>query len=85
MQNLEQLKAALAQGVVQVTFTKTDGSTRVMLATWKTSLLPVMTVEESHTATATKDENLVKVYDIQAQGWRSFRAERVQSWSTDIT
>lgn len=84
MQNLEQLHMALHAGLVRVTFTKQDGSTRVMLATLKSELLPTSTVQESTREKRNQDVNLVRVYDTQAQGWRSFRMERLQHWHAEV-
>jgi hypothetical protein len=78
--NQTELAQALASHVVQVTFVKADGSQRVMQATTQPSLLPVVTVLESEINHKPKDPNLFKVWDMQAQAWRSFRAERVTGW-----
>lgn len=78
--NQNDLAQALAEHVVQVTFVKADGTQRVMMATTQPSLLPVTTITESEATTKPKDANLFKVWDMQAQAWRSFRAERVTDW-----
>jgi hypothetical protein len=53
-----------------------------MLATQNPQYLPsqdhnTITKEQKSTKI---DENLIKVYDLEVKGWRSFRSERVQSW-----
>lgn len=83
MQNLDLLKQALYEGVVSVTFTKKDGSTREMKATLKSDLLPAAPVQENSQKKLQQDPNLVHVYDTQAQGWRSFRMERLQHWKAE--
>lgn len=72
-----ELAEALASHVVKVTFTKSDGSERIMLATTQPHLLPPMEVTESQVEHKPKDPNLFKVWDMEVQAWRSFRAERV--------
>jgi hypothetical protein len=84
MQNLDLLKQALYEGVVSVTFTKKDGSTREMKATLKSDLLPATPVQENSQKKPQQDPNLVHVYDTQAQGWRSFRMERLQHWQAEV-
>lgn len=69
--NREELLKQLIHGVLQVTFTKADGSTRVMDATLAPYLLPEATQRSNHT-----DETLI-VYDLDAEGWRSFRLDRL--------
>lgn len=83
MQDLEQLQSALYAGIVTVTFTKKDGTTRVMSATLKADLLPPAPVQANTRKKALQDPNLIHVYDTQAQGWRSFRMERLQHWQAD--
>jgi hypothetical protein len=78
--NQIELSQALATHVVQVTFVKADGTQRVMQATTQPSRLPVTTIMESEAMTKPKDVNLFKVWDMQAQAWRSFRMERVTDW-----
>jgi hypothetical protein len=80
MQDIEQLKQALLEGAVNVTFTKADGTTRHMLATLESSKLNVIPVGSTNTNKINNDPALIRVYDLEAEGWRSFRAERIQNW-----
>lgn len=80
MENLDELRDALSQGIVNVTFTKADGSTRVMLATLNHDIVPAQSLAETTQRKPNTDPLLVKVYDTEAAGWRSFRAERIQNW-----
>jgi hypothetical protein len=66
--------------VVEVTFTKVDGTTRVMRCTLDPKFLP-----ESYTQDADKERkfhtenpNVISAWDVQKGGWRSFRIDSVE-------
>ena len=67
---------------VEVTFTKKDGSERVMKCTTKDELIPQV-VEESLTPKREKktNEEVMSVYDLEAAGWRSFRWDSIKQVS----
>lgn len=77
----EQLVEQLRNGVVEVSFIKLNGERRVMECT----LLPHMLPEpkKDHTTSQKKsrepDPLVVSVWDVNAQGWRAFRYERVEN------
>lgn len=73
----EQIVAALREGTVEVTFVKKDGDTRIMTCTLNPQYLPAVNITEK---TKTKKENLdvLSVYDLNAQGWRSFIIKNVK-------
>lgn len=73
------LKERLQEGVVQVTFTKKDGSNRVMLATLNEDLIPA-DKKPKGTGKTVDNGNTFAVYDTEADGWRSFNFDTV----TDI-
>jgi len=86
------LKGHLNYGPVTLTFTKKDGSERVMECTTNTLLIPVDLTEEKHyTNTDNKidfpvlkkekkvNEEVMPVYDLEAKSWRSFRWDSVKS------
>jgi hypothetical protein len=66
----------LHAGPVTVTFNKKDGSERVMTCSLQPELLPPATVNES-TTTKKENTNIISVYDLTAQGWRSFIVKNV--------
>lgn len=72
----------LHRGPVKVTFVKKDGSVRQMICTLKPDLLPV--VEEKST-TRPKKENtdVMAVYDVEVNAWRSFTVKSVTSVEVD--
>lgn len=66
-----ELAEILRSEILEVFFTKKDGSARTMLCTLKESYLPSL-MEEAETST--KDNpNVLAVWDIDNSGWRSFR------------
>lgn len=79
--NASELKAALSEGVKTVTFTKKDGTTRVMKCTMNYGLIPETNQpknkNESGTESSLEETQLLKVYDLEVQGWRSFNFDQV--------
>jgi len=70
------LKSVLNDGVATITFTKTDGTERVMKCTLDRKMVPEpKVVHESRLRSISPD--VLPVYDIEAQGWRSFRWDSV--------
>jgi len=77
------LRSHLRFGPVTVTFTKKDGTDRVMTCTTNEQLVPQEPIHETNTDNpidfpAPKrekkaNEDVMSVYDIDAKGWRSFR------------
>ena len=57
-----------------VCFTKKDGTERVMRCTLNPDLLPLIKVDETVAAKPErkKSDTSLAVYDLDAQGWRSF-------------
>lgn len=71
------LKGMLQVTPITVTFTKKDGTTRVMNCTLEPSKLPIV---ESHEPKKErkKSEDTVSVFDIDANSWRSFTLKSVK-------
>ena len=75
----------LHQKVCKVVFTKVNGDTRVMHATLNESLLPQQVDLEEHIQKKTKKPNpdVLAVYDVDANGWRSFRWDSLKDFNTE--
>ena len=70
------LKSILNDGVATITFNKTDGTERVMKCTLDRKMVPEQkSVHESRIRSVSPD--VLPVYDIEAQGWRSFRWDSI--------
>jgi len=87
------LKGMLVMGPVTVTFTKKDGTERVMECTTSPEIVPVE-VHETNTDNpidfpAPKrekkaSEDTCPVYDMGAKGWRSFRWDSIKQVTLTI-
>lgn len=66
----------LKEGIVTVTFTKKDGTKRVMRCTLDPRIIP--SVDSSRTKAERKKSNAVlPVYDVSEKGWRSFQLHSI--------
>jgi hypothetical protein len=81
----EDMIQALSENVCEVNFNKVDGSVRKMFCTLNPSIMNIDS-DGGIAKAKSKEANLdiVKCFDVQAQGWRSFRVESVIDWSIDI-
>jgi hypothetical protein len=82
----EWIVSHLKAGKVTVEFTKKDGNYRKMTCTLNADLLPTK-VDKISESTSPKKENLdiISVFDMEAQAWRSFIVKNVQNISFDLT
>jgi hypothetical protein len=78
--DINELRKLLSTDVVTVVFTKKDGSNREMICTTIPDYLPEST--SSNISTAPSD-SVVTVWDLEQNGWRSFRFDSVKSIDTD--
>jgi hypothetical protein len=67
------LKGLLKNEVVNLTFTKKDGSEREMVATLSEARIPKSEKSTESAAIRKYSDEAQPVYDIEAKGWRSFR------------
>jgi hypothetical protein len=74
----QKIQEQLQSGVALVTFTKADGSLRDMKCTLQPRLLPQHTVKEK-TSDVKENCDCLKVYDLETDGWRSFKISRLIS------
>ncbi len=73
------LKGHLNYGPVTVTFTKKDGTERVMNCTTNSELVPAEPIVEGVEKKEKKvNEEVMPVYDLDAKGWRSFRWDSIK-------
>ena len=73
----EEIKLLLEQNVLVVNFTKLDGDKRVMTCTLREDMKPKTVVKEG--VTKKVNDSIVNVWDVNAQGWRSFKYDRLNS------
>jgi hypothetical protein len=76
--DVTQLRSLLRQNVVTVTFTKVNGDIRVMDCTTKWELIPPSGWPQGKIELSEETSNkTIRVYDVKAQGWRSFIIDNV--------
>ena len=72
----ESMKYELNQGLCEVTFTKVDGDERIMTCTTDLGAIPEGNRPKG-TGKEPKANAAIPVWDINAEGWRSFKSESV--------
>jgi len=87
------LRSHLKYGPVTVTFTKKDGTERVMKCTTSESLVPQL-LHETNTDNPIDfpepkkekkvNEDVMPVYDLESKHWKSFRWDSIKSVSFTI-
>ena len=75
---VDELKSYLISGAVSVTFTKKDGCERVMRCTVNEQNIPSELLPKGTGAKVTTE--VQKVFDLDAQAWRSFRLDSVKTF-----
>lgn len=74
MFNIDEIRSAASSGTIEVEFYKADNSVRKMVCTTKD--VPVNPKSEGYKPSDT----IVTVWDIEADGWRSFKIDKVIKW-----
>ena len=76
----ENIIADLKSHVMEVSFTKVNGDSRIMRCTLDQRIIPQPVdykhLEEQHSKPENKE--IVACWDVQANGWRSFRVDSVK-------
>lgn len=80
--DIDNLKFQLTEGRVRVEFTKIDGTHRSMLCTRNFHEIPAENIPVG-TTNKKLNENILRVYDLEKQAWRSIRIDNIQSWIKD--
>jgi len=73
----------LTKSVASVTFTKKDGTNRVMRCTLKEELLPAVDSDPDKKTRKQNDESL-SVWDLDKKAWRSFRVDSVTKFEIEL-
>ena len=71
------LKSELFKNIVNVTFIKKDGTQRSMRCTLQPELLPAQTDLEEAVQKKTPNPDVLAVWDLEKEGWRSFRYDSI--------
>lgn len=67
----------LHKGVVDLQFKKVNGGLRNMMGTLKEELIPEKDRPSADASERVVNDNIVVLYDLQVEGWRSFRVENL--------
>lgn len=80
MYDINLLKEQLATEVVEIEFVKADGTVRIMKATLDPSIIPTpVASDEEINRNRKKSEEVQVVWDVESNGWRSFRKDRLRA------
>ena len=79
--NKDNLNELLRYNVATVTFTKVDGSERVMKCTLLKEYIPNAATKGQNVVSEETTNLNMSVWDVEAAGWRSFRINSVKSVS----
>ena len=74
----------MKEGVVTVEFTKVNGEYRKMEATLQADKMPEVVAEIETKAPKKKCDSSLSVWDINAEGWRSFRWDKLQTVNGEV-
>jgi hypothetical protein len=79
----EEMMEQLIKRECRVIFRKANGEERDMICTLQESVVPAATKTDPITQTKARslNEEVIPVWDVKAQGWRSFRVDSVISFS----
>lgn len=80
--DIEGLKDELAKGVVVVTFTKKDGTERIMRCTWKSEIITRTDWERKTEKVPNPD--VCAVFDVDICEWRSFRYDSIINYRIEV-
>lgn len=78
------LVTLLKERAVTVTFIKKDGTERVMKCSLSEEFVPFSEIDASSNGTRKKSDEALAVYDIESDGWRSFRWDSIVSIAFDL-
>lgn len=79
----EYLKTQLFENIVIVNFIKKDGTERKMRCTLQHNLLPQQTDLEEAVQKKTPNPEVLAVWDLDNEGWRSFRYDSIIGFSIE--
>jgi len=77
LRNRELLMQVLLEHECKVSFQKANGETRIMSCTLNPAMFENTTIKEENDEAKTKKQNLevLPVWDLENEGWRSFRLD----------
>ena len=80
MRQKAQIHQGLTAGIIEVSFTKKDGTDRTMKCTLNNQYLPEQKDLKDEIDKRNKSDEVIAVWDIEKEGWRSFRWDSVKGY-----
>ena len=77
----DEIMLSLRESKCVVTFEKVNGEIRKMMCTLKAEYIPAETNENATKRTKVENPDVLPVYDLESNGWRSFRWNSVKEFS----
>tara|TARA_B110000977_G_C11048855_1_gene481573 strand:- start:932 stop:1204 length:273 start_codon:yes stop_codon:yes gene_type:complete len=79
-----EMMESLQNGLSEVTFNKINGDVRVMTCTLDDTIIPADFLPKTSAMLDAVEvpQTIIKTYDVNAEGWRSFRVENVTNFKT---
>tara|TARA_R110000851_G_scaffold127911_2_gene260086 strand:+ start:1544 stop:1825 length:282 start_codon:yes stop_codon:yes gene_type:complete len=80
-----EMMQTLQNGLSEVTFNKINGDVRVMTCTLDDTIIPADLLPKTSAMLDAVEvpQTIIKVYDVKAEGWRSFRVESVTNFAEE--
>lgn len=76
---IAELKEALKSGIVEFTYTKVNGDERKAKGTLRSDILDEKSTSNGSSGTRKQPDGVICYYDLNSEGWRSFREENFVS------
>lgn len=75
-------RGILKETLVEVVFTKADGTERIMHCTLNANVIPQPDTDDSKPKKVIKESpDVIRVWDTDKSGWRSFRWDSIKSFT----
>ncbi len=81
----DEIMLNLREGKCVVTFEKVNGEIRKMLCTLKSDYIPIEETDVGEKRTKVENPDVLPVYDIESNGWRSFRWNSLKEFHASTT
>ena len=79
MNNREDISLLARNNIIQVVFTKADGSERLMTCTLMDEHIPSQARQTESTETKKINTEVLPVWDMEKEAWRSFRIDSIKA------
>lgn len=80
MQTKNEMYEILKTSIASITFLKVDGTERKMKCSLNPKFLPEQLDMEEYISKKNKNDSVIAVWDIEKEGWRSFRVDSVKEF-----